>query len=272
MAIVDPTLGPWASARLPASWRGVPFRVRESELKRGRRTAVHEYPERDDVWVEDMGRATRVTAFRGFLGGDDVDQQLRAMLDAAEQPGDGELVHPALGSITASLIECTARDTEEQGRVWTLEFVFISGSQRVYPASAANTQNIVLTAAGAADMTTTSSFGVVGDTIAGVYHGIQAGVATVQAGINTVHQLTNGVQMVISGTLGLAHDVVGDVTTLGRAVTGITGGNFGRFSFGARLGAIPGLGSVQGALNQANAAAGSIGSLTNRVASLANLL
>lgn len=78
------TLGAWADARLTASWRGLPFRVREPELRFGRRQALNEYPFRNTVWVEDLGQASRVIAFRGFLVGDDVDDQLRDMLEAAE--------------------------------------------------------------------------------------------------------------------------------------------------------------------------------------------
>lgn len=41
---------------LPASWRGVPFAVTDHVTTVTRRQAVHEYPDREDVWTEDMGR------------------------------------------------------------------------------------------------------------------------------------------------------------------------------------------------------------------------
>ena len=50
-------LGPWAASLQPASWNGIPFAVRASQIRRGRRVAVHEYPFRDDVWVEQWNLA-----------------------------------------------------------------------------------------------------------------------------------------------------------------------------------------------------------------------
>ena len=43
----------------PASFRGVSFQVDVASLSAGRRVQVHEYPQRDQPWVEDLGRATR---------------------------------------------------------------------------------------------------------------------------------------------------------------------------------------------------------------------
>ena len=56
-------LGPWVDALQPASWRGAPFAVRTSQIRRGRRIAVHEHPFRDDVWAGDLGRGTRASTW-----------------------------------------------------------------------------------------------------------------------------------------------------------------------------------------------------------------
>lgn len=55
----------------PASWRGVPFQVDSTDMGAGRRTQLHEYPQRDKPWVEDLGRAAREVAFDGFVTGAD---------------------------------------------------------------------------------------------------------------------------------------------------------------------------------------------------------
>lgn len=121
-------LGVWALGLQPASWRGVQFAVRNSTIKRGRRIAVHEYPFRDDVWVEDLGRGTRVVSFTGFLIGDDVFAQRDDMVAAAEAPGIGELVHPSLGSLQATVTEFSAGERFDLGRVVEIEFSFIQGA------------------------------------------------------------------------------------------------------------------------------------------------
>ena len=244
-------IGSWADARQTASWRGVPFRVRDSEVKRGRRQAVHEYPFRDEIWVEDLGRGTRVTSFRGFIVGDDVDQQLQDLIGAAETPGDGTLVHPALGAFVASCVGFAASEGVERGRVWEVEFEFLSGSARLYPAATANTQGQVLAAATAASAFAASSFG---SSLGGV---LQQGASVLPAGIAQVGQVVAGVQATIGGVVGQALGAVGSVPVLAGALAGLSG-NFGRFSLGARLASIPGLGSVDSALGSANAAAGAV--------------
>jgi prophage DNA circulation protein len=107
----------WQDSLQPASWRGISFGVLDSEIRRGRRVAVHEYPYRDIVWVEDLGRATRRYGFRGFYVGDDCYQVEQEMLAAAEVSGAGNLVHPSLGSLTVNLIEFSSGQRRELGRV-----------------------------------------------------------------------------------------------------------------------------------------------------------
>ena len=270
-------LGPWASARLPASWRGVPFKVRESEIKRGRRQAVHEYPFRDDIWVEDLGRAPRTTALRGFLVGDDVDQQFRAMLAANEQPGPGTLVHPALGSLTVSLVDFAARDEVERGRVWQLEFVFVHGSERGAASTTIDGQSAAATASGNLTAAAGDSFASVGDAVAapgapGTLTGALSGLRQVGASaITDAQQVVRGVQQTVGGFVGTVNGLARDVSAVGNSVTGLAG-NFGRFSLGARLGTIPGLTNVSQALGAANAAAASVGRLGATVNSLVGQL
>lgn len=251
-------LGPWAYARLPASWRGIPFLVRESDIKRGRRIAVHEYPMRDVVWVEDLGRATRYTSFRGFVVGDDVDAQLQALIKAAEQAGEGTLVHPALGTVTGSLIEFAARDTAEQGRVWALDFVFVSSSERVFPGTADDTQGQVDDAADDADDAIDGDFGAA----------LSGGLAS---GLQTAAQTASAVVSTVGHYASLAQGAVADVTAVGNAAAGLAG-NFGRFSLGARLSTVPGLGSATQAVQAANAAAAQVGTLAQASTRLAGLL
>ena len=255
------TLGPWADARLTASWRGVAFLVRESELRFGRRQAMHEYPFRDTVWVEDLGQATRIVAFRGFLVGDDVDDQLQGMLAAAEAPGNGTLVHPTLGTLTASLLEpIVARDAMEQGRVWSLEFVFVAGAERVYPNAADDTQDAVGAAADDATAAVAGSFASVGTTL-------QTVVSTVSAGITDAQQVIEGVQSTVSDFVDTVSELAADVGTVS-SLAGLNG-NYGRFSLGARLAAIPGLTNATVALENANAAAAAVGRLGDTVNALA---
>lgn len=207
-------LGVWAASLQPASFRGVPFGVFTANMKTGRRTAVHIYPERDEVWVEDLGLGTRTFMFRGFLVGDDVYAQRDAMLAAVEAPGPGTMVHPSIGSRTVSVVDFAAIETAERGRVVELEFTFIQTAGKVYPLATKQTQS-----------------GVIG-AVSGVISAIASDFNTYVAG-----PLAYGTQVVqkVTSTVSLwqstALSLIGDAGMVAGAVRGLVG-NFGRFSSG----------------------------------------
>jgi len=132
---------PFFASLQTASWRGVPFAVTGGTLKTGRRVALHEYPYRDEVWVEDLGRAGRRIALTGFLlqdaayGGGDVIAQRSALIAACETPesGTGELVHPSFGRITASLLDFECEERSERGRAFDVRFTFIEAGSEEFP-------------------------------------------------------------------------------------------------------------------------------------------
>ena len=86
----------------PASFRGVEFHVRSNEMEAGRRVTVHEYPQRDIPWAEDLGRAARSLTFSGFVVGDDYMDKAKRLLTAMEEAGPGTLIHPWLGTLNVT--------------------------------------------------------------------------------------------------------------------------------------------------------------------------
>lgn len=156
----------WTDRLQLASWRGVPFGVEVAGGRFGRRQAVHVYPFRDTIWVEDLGRAGRRITLVGFLlensqvyGGGDVLQQQERMIAAAETEGPGTLIHPTLGALTVSLAEpleiTTGRDS---GLAFDLRFVFIEAGKRIFPAAAIATQDQTNNMAAAADSAVVGDF------------------------------------------------------------------------------------------------------------------
>lgn len=124
----------------PASFRGVPFQVESTELAAGRRTQLHEYPQRDKPYVEDLGRAARDLNFAGFVVGDDYIDQANALLGALEEPGPGMLIHPWFGTLTVS-IKDTARVSFDaalgQAR---FSMSFVESGELEFPSSETSTQ------------------------------------------------------------------------------------------------------------------------------------
>lgn len=82
-----------------ASFRDIPFYFDSSEFKAGRKTVVHDFPKRDLVTIEDMGRATREFSITAYFLGSDYQDYRDAFINAIEQKGAGKLVHPFYGEI-----------------------------------------------------------------------------------------------------------------------------------------------------------------------------
>ncbi|MGT0149975.1 DNA circularization N-terminal domain-containing protein [Vibrio metschnikovii] len=84
-------------ARLMASFRGVSFALEEAEGTSGRRAIPHAYPKRESGWTEDNGKVLSNERITGRVVGDDYLDQLSALLEALNQAGPGEFIHPWFG-------------------------------------------------------------------------------------------------------------------------------------------------------------------------------
>ncbi|QJD91808.1 multidrug DMT transporter [Duganella dendranthematis] len=237
--------GSWMSKLRPASFRGVPFKVLEGQLKFGRRSVIHEYPFRDTVWVEDLGRAARRIAFTGYIFGDDVIAQRDQLMKVCEEVGaveGGELVHPTLGRITVSLADgvgCAER--WDRGRVFELAFSFVEQGKRIFPNSTVDTQSAVSTAAEKAKAAAKANL-------------ISTAAGALKSGLSVVGQATSAV----SSWARSAQRLVNDATNLYHFVQTMPG-EFGRM-FGSNAtrssGAATTVDSLvaQGAANRAKVA------------------
>ena len=87
----------------PASFRGVPFFVQNEGTKGGRRLAVHEFPHRDDPFLEDLGASKREFAITAYVSSDSVLSDASAFMGVLEVEGPGVLVLPGQGPQTVRL-------------------------------------------------------------------------------------------------------------------------------------------------------------------------
>jgi prophage DNA circulation protein len=229
---VGPGLGPWAQGLQTASWRGLPFAVKSSEIKRGRRTALHVYPFRTEVWVEDLGRGVRHVSFNAFLLGDDVFAQRDAMAAACEIGESGPLVHPSLGALTATLMDFSAGERADLGRVVEINLSFIESGQDqpVFPSTAVSTQANTLAAATAADTACAADFASDVATVA------LLGESVLAAGLATA-----------AGFVALATQAADDAALIFGAVAGLPGNN-GRFNNGNLTVPLPATATVASAI------------------------
>jgi prophage DNA circulation protein len=207
----------WEQLR-PASYRGVPFAVVSGDTRVGRRNAVHEYPERDTVWVEDLGRNPRRLQVQGFLVGDDVIAQRERLIAACEAPGDGELVHPTLGRLRVSVMDVGFAEHREKGRVFEVQFSFIEAGERIFPTAQTNTRNLVGLAAQQAGLAAAADF------VASAVQALQAGASVAQAALQTAGVWTSAALSAANDAASLVNMVATLPGSFGRQVQALESG------------------------------------------------
>jgi prophage DNA circulation protein len=191
----------WKDRLRPASFRGVGFFVLDSQIQFGRRAVVHEYPYRDTVWVEDLGRLARRIAFTAFIVGDDCIAQRQRLMDVCEESGavkGAELIHPSLGSINVALVDkvvCT--EHWDKGRVFELSFSFVAQGQRIFPTIEVSTGAAVKTAADDAESALDDDFEE--------FASVPGGLALIAAVATDLQKWGKEVQGLISDATSIYH-------------------------------------------------------------------
>lgn len=129
----------WRDDLHDGSFRGAPFKVEAAEGTAGRRKVVHEYPQRDDAYVEDLGKRPRQFDIECLVIGANYMSERDALLDAVETAGTGTLVHPYLGSVEVECVDCRWRETTEEGGMARFRFTFVLAVKQPAPSAAAAT-------------------------------------------------------------------------------------------------------------------------------------
>jgi prophage DNA circulation protein len=94
----------WENTLLPASFRGIVFEVDGTDDVLERALVLKEYPYVNGVDPEDMGWTGRMIGMSAVFYGPDYEIQMQQFLDALEEAGAGELIHPVFGSIHAQFV------------------------------------------------------------------------------------------------------------------------------------------------------------------------
>lgn len=148
----------WRDQLQAATFRGVPFHVRSADGTVGRRTVSHEYPGKDVPYVEDLGRRAREFTLEAFVLGADVMRDRDALIDALEEPGIGELVHPYKGRMKVAVPNGRWSQSMDHGGLVRFSITFQESSDVVQPTVRADTQAGVEVAADNAESAVTEEF------------------------------------------------------------------------------------------------------------------
>jgi prophage DNA circulation protein len=112
----------------------VPFGVVSASDTRGRNVIVHEFPLKDSVYVEDMGRAKRTISLTAFLINPGFELKREALIAALEEPGPGTLIHPWLGSFYVNLTEqVEIGHSADSGGYASFKLTFVEAMEPEWP-------------------------------------------------------------------------------------------------------------------------------------------
>ncbi|WP_419900687.1 DNA circularization N-terminal domain-containing protein [Roseomonas sp. USHLN139] len=208
----------WIDDLRPASLRGVPFGVWGNDNHFGRRAAIHEYPFRDQPWAEDLGRAIPRHTIVGFIVGDDVAQQQDALIEAAEAPGEAELVHPSLGLRRVTVLDLGTAARHDLGRVIEITLTCIETGERAFPTAEFATAWGVLEAADLADSASLTDFAT------RAQNAVRRGAAVAEAAQKTVQKWTGTARRLIGSAGNLLNSVGSLVPGAGKTFSRFIGG------------------------------------------------
>lgn len=221
----------WRTNLRPASFRGVGFFVDAADMTGGRRVELHEYPQRDKPYAEDLGRKARMVSVQAWLIGDDYAAKRDQLLAKLEEAGIGELVHPWLGSLQVSPGEYSYSESQAEGRMCRFSLQFFEAGELVFPGAAANYGQQSLQAADALDASSIGAFSEVwnvSDTVA-----VPQAIADVQRVMTTIAGSLDAA--VNAGYLNGLSGLLGDPQALAQRILSAIPGGAGLFGSGQQI-------------------------------------
>jgi prophage DNA circulation protein len=151
-------MGYWRDSLRPGSFRGVPFETVAGERELGRRVAVHEYVNRDDVESDDLGRKPRTFSIEAYVIGADYMSGRDALDAALDQVGTGILIHPWHGQKTVRLVKATSSESTREGGMARYQLEFIEEGVVKTPSQTVDSQAAVTTSADSLRTAATADF------------------------------------------------------------------------------------------------------------------
>ena len=132
-----------------ASFRGVEFEVTGRSWSSGRRHQLHEYPDKDTPYAEDLGKKAENYPVTAFVIGDDYAAKRDALRKACLQKGPGTLVHPDYGSVSVLCDAISVREELSSQGMAVFELTFVEAGAQAIPETSIDMSDSVLSSASA---------------------------------------------------------------------------------------------------------------------------
>jgi hypothetical protein len=127
-----------------AGYRSVPFLYTTGTNTAGRKTVVHEFPNKTFRYVEDLGNNLRTFTITGLIKGKDWLQRKAALEEALTREGIGPLLHPYYGVVLCVCTGYTVTDDDKEIGVAIFEMTFVEARQNTFPAlTRRNTSTVI---------------------------------------------------------------------------------------------------------------------------------
>lgn len=229
----------WRDQLQPASFRGAEFFVDSHETAFGRRVQLHEYPQRDKPFAEDMGRRARTVTISAYVLGQSYMAARDKLAAALEAQGPGMLVHPYLGEMTCSVTDCKLSESTAEGGKASFSITFVESGENVFTTAAESTTATATAKADFAAQAVKSNFerrhsvqgkpAFVAQASAGIFGqalaGIQSAVGLVRGAADKVAELQRDLDAqrrdlvdLIYAPASAAQALVGNIKALVRSV------------------------------------------------------
>lgn len=150
MASIRDISNPWRDRYQQASFRGATFFVENDARQGGRRSALHEYPKRNQPYTEDMGRAANRFTVQGYLIGPEYLTAKDRLIQALEEDGPGTLRLPLpyrMRDVRVLALNYVVTESRERGGMCILEMDFMEAGTPTNRGVASTSGQIELSAA-----------------------------------------------------------------------------------------------------------------------------
>ncbi|MGK4327996.1 DNA circularization N-terminal domain-containing protein [Lonsdalea quercina] len=227
----------WIDNLHDASLRGVKFKISGDEAQFGRRVQVHEYPNRDKPYSEDLGRATRHFSVEAYVIGDDFMEQRNRLIQEIEKEGPATLIHPYYGEMSITINELARiSHANDEGRMCRIAFSFVEAGELSFPTAGLATGKKLASSVSWLDECIESAmeaFGLDGlpdfindgvlDDASAMMDFVTDAFKYVDAGVTAAARLMNGDLTVLLGSGSSAMNFVNRLQTMWRAGTRLSG-------------------------------------------------
>ena len=206
----------WRDRLQQAKFRGVSFFVQQAQGSGGRRLVVHEFPEQDHHYPEDLGKKAGTYQLTAFLIGADYDLARDQFIKALDKSGAGTLVHPYLGTMQIQIQEYTWTISTARGGYCLFNITYIKSGRQPAKATASSAAALK-SAVNSADENTIQAFADKFSVAGQSAHVTAAANNYLQQATDTIRTVNGKINNAVGTVQGIASDIAAlsdEITTL----------------------------------------------------------